>query len=46
MMAMEGEVLSYGGGGGRADDERWTSVCGESSVDAVFYVQDAPFPLG
>lgn len=46
MMAMEGEMLSYGGGGGPADDERWTSVCGESSIDAVFYVQDAPFPLG
>ncbi|MCK0110561.1 hypothetical protein MWU75_00160 [Ornithinimicrobium sp. F0845] len=42
-MAQEGEPVSWGGGGGPADDERWTSVCQESPVDAVFIVQDTPF---
>ncbi|USQ76612.1 hypothetical protein [Ornithinimicrobium cryptoxanthini] len=40
MMAMEGEAISYGGGGGAADDERWTSVCAQSPVDGIFIVQD------
>lgn len=45
MVAMEGEDISYGGGSGPGYDQLWTSVCSESPVDAVFYVQDAPFPL-
>lgn len=42
-MAVEGESVSWGGGGGAADDERWTSVCAETPVDGVFLVQDTPF---
>ena len=42
VMAMDGGAISWGGGGGALDDERWTSVC-SSPVDAVFVVQDSPF---
>lgn len=42
VMAVEGEPVSWGGGGGAADDERWTSVC-STPVDSVFLVQDTPF---
>lgn len=42
VMAIEGEPISWGGGGAAADDERWTSVCAEP-VDSVFIVQDSPF---
>lgn len=41
-MAVEGEPVSWGGGGGAAEDERWTSVC-STAVDGVFIVQDTPF---
>lgn len=42
VMAVEGEQVSWGGGGGAPDDERWTSVC-STPVDSVFIVQDTPF---
>lgn len=41
-MAQEGEPISWGGGGGAADD-RWTSVCQDTPVDGIFIVQDTPF---
>lgn len=43
VMALEGEPVSWGGGGTGADDERWTAVCAQSPVDDVFIVQDSPF---
>src|SRR5690606_1848816 len=42
VMAVEGEQVSWGGGAGAPDDERWTSVC-STPVDSVFIVQDTPF---
>jgi hypothetical protein len=38
---VEGEPISWGGGGAM-DDEQWTSVC-STPVDQVFVVQDTPF---
>ena len=38
-------IVAFTGGGGPADDVRWTAVCARSPVDAVFLVQGAPCPL-
>jgi hypothetical protein len=44
-MAFAGAAISYRGREAGAGDARWTAVCADAPVDAVFYVEDAPFPV-
>jgi hypothetical protein len=45
LMATHGQFLALQGGTAPRTDPTWTAACASTSVESVFYVYDAPFPV-